>query len=115
MPLMTCPDCGKEISDAAIACPNCGLPRPMYEQQSRERLAAEGLAADDRRKQMQLCFAIAAFVVLISVGIIAKTIFAPWSSAVIALKARNLLGGGVGCAIAYGLYRYARYLQRTPP
>jgi hypothetical protein len=26
MALMTCPDCGKEHSDAAVACPNCGRP-----------------------------------------------------------------------------------------
>ncbi len=26
MPLINCPDCGKEISDIAPACPNCGRP-----------------------------------------------------------------------------------------
>lgn len=26
MPLITCPDCSKEISDLAPACPNCGRP-----------------------------------------------------------------------------------------
>jgi len=26
MPLVTCPDCGKQISDQAPACPNCGRP-----------------------------------------------------------------------------------------
>ena len=26
MPLVFCPECGHEISDAAIACPNCGRP-----------------------------------------------------------------------------------------
>ena len=26
MPLITCPDCGKEISDAAPTCPGCGRP-----------------------------------------------------------------------------------------
>jgi uncharacterized membrane protein YvbJ len=28
MPLITCPDCGKEISTAANTCPNCGRPMP---------------------------------------------------------------------------------------
>ena len=26
MALIKCPECGKEISDKAISCPNCGLP-----------------------------------------------------------------------------------------
>lgn len=26
MALITCPDCGKQISDRAMACPNCGCP-----------------------------------------------------------------------------------------
>jgi len=26
MGLVTCPDCGKEVSDRAVACPNCGAP-----------------------------------------------------------------------------------------
>lgn len=25
MALITCPECGKEVSDSAVACPNCGL------------------------------------------------------------------------------------------
>lgn len=26
MAIINCPECGKEISDKAIACPNCGMP-----------------------------------------------------------------------------------------
>ena len=26
MALINCPECGKEISDRAVACPNCGCP-----------------------------------------------------------------------------------------
>src|SRR5687767_7237437 len=26
MPIVFCPECGHEISDAAVACPNCGRP-----------------------------------------------------------------------------------------
>lgn len=30
MPLITCPDCARQISDAARACPNCGWPNPTF-------------------------------------------------------------------------------------
>lgn len=29
MALITCPDCGKEFSDQAAACPNCGRPHSL--------------------------------------------------------------------------------------
>ena len=29
MPIINCPDCDKEISDAATACPNCGRPNAV--------------------------------------------------------------------------------------
>lgn len=31
MPLIKCPECGKEISSAAAACPNCGHPAALVE------------------------------------------------------------------------------------
>lgn len=36
MPLITCPDCGKEISDQAPACPNCARPMGGSRQASRD-------------------------------------------------------------------------------
>ena len=30
MSLITCPECGKKISDKAAACPNCGLPAEFF-------------------------------------------------------------------------------------
>ena len=33
MALISCPECGKEISDKAIACPNCGNPMNQQAQQ----------------------------------------------------------------------------------
>lgn len=46
MSLITCPECGKEISDKAAACPNCGCPNTKAihkpegtsKQKSREKL-----------------------------------------------------------------------------
>lgn len=31
MALIKCPECGKEISDKAQSCPNCGYPIPKQE------------------------------------------------------------------------------------
>ena len=33
MALISCPECGKEISDKAVACPNCGCPIKVTETQ----------------------------------------------------------------------------------
>ena len=33
MALISCPECGKEISDKAISCPNCGCPIKVIETQ----------------------------------------------------------------------------------
>lgn len=43
MALMVCPECGKQVSDQAEACPNCGYPIPKYiaEQKKQAELAAE--------------------------------------------------------------------------
>lgn len=38
MPLNECPDCGREVSDRAPACPECGCP---FEPADRSRLGAE--------------------------------------------------------------------------
>lgn len=32
MALIKCVECGKEISDSAVKCPNCGFPQKAYEQ-----------------------------------------------------------------------------------
>ena len=32
MPLIQCPDCGKEVSNAAPTCPNCGRPIAVRQQ-----------------------------------------------------------------------------------
>ncbi|MEP6745708.1 MAG: hypothetical protein ABJB33_09460 [Gemmatimonadota bacterium] len=115
MPLMRCPDCHKEISDAAISCPNCGLPRPLYEFQNRERRAAESLAAADRRRNVQLLYAFAGFTALVAAVIIFRAVLSPWTSAGLATKGRMLLGGGAGCAVAYAFFWFARRLKGSPP
>lgn len=35
--LISCPECGRAVSDFAPACPNCGLPRNMFERAKKSR------------------------------------------------------------------------------
>lgn len=37
MALVNCPDCGKQISQNAVSCPNCGAPSNMYDNKSKEQ------------------------------------------------------------------------------
>lgn len=36
MALIKCPECGKEISDKAAACPNCGCPASEFNKNQQE-------------------------------------------------------------------------------
>jgi uncharacterized membrane protein YvbJ len=40
MALVSCPDCGRQISRNAVACPNCGAPSSMYDNKSKETYIA---------------------------------------------------------------------------
>ena len=44
MAMINCPECTKEISDQANACPNCGLPIQKNESSASEIVLKEGLA-----------------------------------------------------------------------
>jgi hypothetical protein len=41
MTLIKCYECGKEISDKAISCPNCGAPRDLYSDKKNQELKKE--------------------------------------------------------------------------
>lgn len=52
MALVKCPECGKEASDKAMACPNCGYCiREYFEKQQRELFAKEKQRTLDLKKQ----------------------------------------------------------------
>ena len=40
MPLTNCPDCGKQVSPAALSCPGCG--RPMRQVAATQQVSAGG-------------------------------------------------------------------------
>lgn len=46
MALISCPECGKEISDQAISCPHCGM--PMEKNNPKENPAFEAVAPEQK-------------------------------------------------------------------
>lgn len=114
MPLMICPDCGKEISESAISCPNCGLPRPMYERQSRERRYAEAAAQEEHRQMVRNLYIAAGVFGVGALGLLVTIIASPWSRAALAAKGWELLIAAALGAIGYLLFKHARRLQSPP-
>jgi len=45
MALISCSECGKEISDQAVSCPNCGY--PMKEQALKENIGGQNVGVFD--------------------------------------------------------------------
>ena len=111
---MICPDCGKEISAAAISCPNCGLPRPAFEQQSRARHQAEAEAHAERTESIRHLYIGAAVLGLSSLVLLGIVLFGHWSRAALTAKGEEtilvLILGGIG----YALFRAAKRLQPPP-
>lgn len=115
MPLIGCPDCLKEISDAAISCPNCGLPRPLYELQNRARRAGEAVALAEHLTKVRWMYgagAVACLAALI-LTIIAAT--SPWSSELLPTKGKQLLVAIVAAGLGYGILRLAKRTAAAPP
>jgi len=108
MPLMRCPDCHKEISESAVSCPNCGLPRPQYELMARERRAAAAEAAEARRKTIQYVYLGAAACLLVAVTLLAVMVLTAWSRAELGTKGKEFLVAAVLGGVAYALYRQAK-------
>ena len=111
MPLMRCPDCHKEISESAVSCPNCGLPRPQYELMSRERQAAEDEAAEARRKTIQYVYFGAAACALVALTLLAVMVLTNWSRPELGTKVKEFIVGGVFGGVAYALYRQAEGMR----
>ena len=62
MALINCPECGKEMSDSAAACPNCGCPNPNNKKAKKKI---------DKKIIVPVCLVVVAIICVISlVGII---------------------------------------------
>ena len=76
MALITCPACGKQISDRAVSCPHCGEPiqgqEPMMEYQQQEPVQQYDESGDNNNRKFIAPLAIFAGVLLaVLVGVIA--------------------------------------------
>ncbi len=76
MALITCPACGKQISDRAVSCPHCGEPiqgqEPMMEYQQQEPVQQYDESGDNNNRKYIAPLAIFAGVLLaVLVGVIA--------------------------------------------
>lgn len=52
MALIRCPECGREISDKASACPGCGCPVKEFGQEEQQKAARE-LPPEERPEMME--------------------------------------------------------------
>jgi uncharacterized membrane protein YdbT with pleckstrin-like domain len=74
MPLITCPDCATQVSDAAPACPKCGRPMAKADQPEHEVLTASPAMFRQHPVGFVLC------VILSPVGIGLVLLFCWWLS-----------------------------------
>lgn len=77
MALIKCPDCGKEFSDQAAACPNCGRPNKTVEQSAEHPQAQPQPQPPKEEKPKNTKLSIAALIVVI-LGTISTTAALVW-------------------------------------
>lgn len=77
MALITCPDCGKEFSDQAAACPNCGRPNKAVGQPAEQPQAQPQPQPPKEEKPKNTKLSIAALIVVI-LGTISTTAALVW-------------------------------------
>ena len=69
MALITCPECGKEISDTARSCPNCGYPITAKENEENLTTSA-AIGGAPKGKNSTKTIAIACAIIAIIVGVV---------------------------------------------
>jgi len=111
MPLIHCPDCNKEISESAIACPHCGLPRPQYERMSRDRRQAEDDAAAARKERLRNCYIAATVLFVAAATLVLVILMGGWTREALPLKGKLFLWAALAGGAGYGVLRYAQRLK----
>ena len=54
MALITCPECGREISDQATACPHCGFPVQSHIHSAKKESVARQSNKEEKSVQMEV-------------------------------------------------------------
>ena len=69
MALIICPECGKEISDTARSCPNCGY--PITAKENEENLTTSAVVGEVPKKKSPLkAIAIACLIIAVIAGVV---------------------------------------------
>jgi len=74
MGMIKCPECGKEISDMAQSCPNCG--RPLYQQNQQNQKNTQNMVNSPRVKKKSngcLIAVLCSIGIIVLIGIVAGT------------------------------------------
>ena len=69
MALITCPECGKEVSDTAQSCPNCGYPIAQKEVVDKP-VTDEDISNVSRKKSSKKIIITACLIIAVAVGVI---------------------------------------------
>lgn len=112
MPLIHCPDCNKEISDSAISCPHCGLPRPFYELQNRARKQQDAEALEEEKAKVRWMWGGAFAACLIGAGFLIAALTTDWSVASLLKTATWIVIAIIFEYTAYWLWMTASGIQR---
>ncbi|WP_156904544.1 zinc ribbon domain-containing protein [Desulfovibrio aminophilus] len=69
MPLIPCPECGKEVSTSAKMCPHCGLQNPIYVRKDSDGKIITGGSEDVNKRKNKTkigCFSLVCLAILLN-------------------------------------------------
>ena len=113
MAMTQCPDCGKEVSGLAPACPNCGYPvADEAEKAAAEKEKKSGLQGfvDFIRKHGVVGLAIG-FIVGVAVGALVTSLVANLVSPIIAMIAGKADIGNLTFTINNAVFYYGKFIM----
>ena len=52
MALIKCPECGRDVSDSAITCPNCGYPLKQNQEEEKESVVEQAVTNESEDSEV---------------------------------------------------------------